>query len=167
MAFWKKCSNCKTELKFKEPYQACSVSTCNHSRSGLQFCSVSCWSAHLPIYRHKEAWAVEKIAPSQAEWEASEKDAIPSTAPTSAPAQRKIISPSTLHSKTSSQAEIEKEVLVVVSKLKGYIAQKSEMSTSADVIEKLSDHLRAVCDKAISNAQSSGRKTVMARDFLL
>jgi len=165
MSYWKKCSNCKTELKFGEPYQACSVSTCNHSRSGLQFCSTSCWSAHLPIYRHKEAWAIEKIAPTEAEWNKEQGGSV------SAP-QRRIIVPSlggTSHGAQGAQGtkQVEKEILIVVSKLKGYIAATSEMSTSADVMEKLSDHLRELCDKAVKNAKNGGRKTVMARDFLV
>lgn len=157
--FWKKCSNCKTELKFAEPYQACSVSTCNHSRSGLQFCSVSCWSAHVPIYRHKDAWAIEKTAPSEADWNKENSDA--------PAAPRRIIASSTASSSTSLTSKVvEKEILVVVSKLKAYISATSDMNTSADVMEKLSDLLRKECDAAIKNARTSGRKTVMARDFL-
>ncbi len=158
MAFWKKCSNCKTELAFGQPYQACSVSTCNHFRSGLQFCSVSCWSAHLPIYRHREAWAIEKTAPTEAQWK-KEVEANPEVA-----APRRIIASST-PSASVQKVVVEKEILVVVSKLKSYISQSSEMNTSADVMEKLSDQLRELCDKAIQNARNSGRKTVMARDF--
>jgi hypothetical protein len=39
------------------------------------------------------------------------------------------------------------------------------MSTSDDVMELLSDELRASCNQAIDSARRSGRKTVMARDF--
>lgn len=159
MSYWKKCSNCKKELKFGQVYQACSINSCNHSRSGLQFCTVSCWSAHVPIYRHKEAWAIEKKAPSEAEWLKIQSDNSPSM---SSP-QRRIIGSNI--SERPTQTKIEKEILVVVSKLKGYISNTSEMNTSADVMEKLSDHLRELCDRAIKNAQNSGRKTVMARDF--
>jgi histone H3/H4 len=159
MSYWKKCSNCKKELKFEQIYQACSISSCNHSRSGLQFCTVSCWSAHVPIYRHKDAWAIEKKAPSEVEWSKIQSENSLSIASP----QRKIVGSSV--SEKSAQTNIEKEILVVVSKLKGYISSASEMNTSADVMEKLSDHLRELCDKAIKNAQSSGRKTVMGRDF--
>ncbi|MFH1263941.1 MAG: hypothetical protein V1495_10935 [Pseudomonadota bacterium] len=61
--------------------------------------------------------------------------------------------------------EEKKEVLVVASKLKGYIKNKSQMNTSGAVIEALSDRLRMLCDQAIAKAQSEGRKTVMDRDF--
>jgi histone H3/H4 len=59
-----------------------------------------------------------------------------------------------------------KEALVVASKLKNYIREQSGMNTSAAVIDKLSDLVRELCNKAIENAKSDGRKTVMDRDFL-
>lgn len=163
MSFWKKCSNCKTGLKFGEPYQVCSIASCNHPRSGLQFCTTSCWSAHVPIYRHKDAWAIEKVAPTEAEW--ARQSAASDESPIATP-QRRIIVPSVAGTATASSQQVEKEVLVVVSKLKSYISQSADMNTSADVIEKLSDLLRRACDSAVKNARTAGRKTVMARDFL-
>ncbi len=59
----------------------------------------------------------------------------------------------------------EKEVLVVVSKIKNYIREKSQMNTSATVADVLSDKIRAMCDQAVENAKNDGRKTVMDRDF--
>lgn len=59
----------------------------------------------------------------------------------------------------------EKEVLVVISKLKGYIKTKSEMNTAGSVPEVLSEIVRTLCDQAIERAKSDGRKTVMERDF--
>jgi histone H3/H4 len=56
------------------------------------------------------------------------------------------------------------EVLVVVSKLKGYIREKSDMNTSGSVADVLSERLRSLCDRAIENARKDGRKTVMDRD---
>lgn len=58
-----------------------------------------------------------------------------------------------------------KEVLIVVSKLKSYIRETSEMNTSESVIELLSDKVRELCDEAVANARADGRKTVMDRDF--
>ncbi len=58
-----------------------------------------------------------------------------------------------------------KESLIVASKLKGYIREKSGMNTSSAVIDAVSDKLRALCDTAIENAKKDGRKTVMDRDF--
>ena len=57
------------------------------------------------------------------------------------------------------------EVLVVASKLKEYIRKKSGMNTSATVLDALSAKLRMLCDQAIENAKTDGRKTVMDRDF--
>ncbi len=58
-----------------------------------------------------------------------------------------------------------KEVLVVASKLKAYIREKSGMNTSSAVIDAISDKVRMLCDQAIDNARRDGRKTVMDRDF--
>ena len=57
------------------------------------------------------------------------------------------------------------EVLVVASKVKGYIKAQGEMKTSASVLEALSDKIRAMCDGAIESARQDGRKTVLDRDF--
>ncbi len=57
------------------------------------------------------------------------------------------------------------DILVVASKLKSYIKEKSGMSTSANVMPRLSEEIRRLCDQAIENAQRDGRKTVMDRDF--
>jgi histone H3/H4 len=59
----------------------------------------------------------------------------------------------------------QKEVLVVVSKLKNYIRDASGMNTSGAVAEVLSDIVRKLCDEAIERAKNDGRKTVMDRDF--
>lgn len=59
----------------------------------------------------------------------------------------------------------EGEVLVVASKLKNYIRDKSGMNTSAAVMQALSGKIRQLCDQAIENAKREGRKTVMDRDF--
>ena len=57
------------------------------------------------------------------------------------------------------------EVLVVASKIKNYIRGKSGMNTSAAVMEALSARIRGLCDQAVENAKSDGRKMVMDRDF--
>ena len=54
---------------------------------------------------------------------------------------------------------------MVASKLKSYIRDKSGMNTSASVLTALSDRSRGLCDEAIENARSDGRKTVKDRDF--
>lgn len=62
-------------------------------------------------------------------------------------------------------SEEQDEVLVVVSKLKNYIRAASGMNTSGSVGPALSQMIRKVCDKAIENARTDGRKTVMDRDI--
>ncbi len=57
------------------------------------------------------------------------------------------------------------EVLVVASKIKKMIKEKSGMSTSGSVMEALTKVVEAECEKAIEKAQSDKRKTVMDRDF--
>jgi len=61
------CSSCRKPIPYLSAYYACSVSTCNRKRTGLYFCSVACWDAHLPEARHREAWAEERRAPSREE----------------------------------------------------------------------------------------------------
>lgn len=63
------------------------------------------------------------------------------------------------------QAGSGEEVLVVASKIKNYIREKSGMNTSAAVMPVLSSKVRALCDQAVENAKKEGRKTVMDRDF--
>ena len=57
------------------------------------------------------------------------------------------------------------ETLIVASKLKKYIRDKAGMNTSAGVMDVLSEKLRVICDQAIDNARSDGRKTVKDRDI--
>lgn len=59
---------------------------------------------------------------------------------------------------------VSNEVLVVVSKLKKYIKEKSGMNTAGNVAEVISDRVRTLCDQAIDAARSDGRKTIKDRD---
>ncbi|MCG8416561.1 MAG: hypothetical protein MJE77_01305 [Proteobacteria bacterium] len=68
-SYWQRCSSCKKEIGFTTAYQVCSVSTCNRKRTGMVFCSVGCWEMHLPMMRHREAYAVEKRSPDRATWQ--------------------------------------------------------------------------------------------------
>src|SRR5262245_31713063 len=68
------CSSCKKPLAFDARYYRCSVSTCNRPRTELTFCSVTCFDAHVPVVRHRDAWAEEATAPSRAEWEAEQAE---------------------------------------------------------------------------------------------
>jgi len=57
------------------------------------------------------------------------------------------------------------DTLVVVSKVKNYIKNKAQMNTSASASDALTKIVQEACDRAIENARSDGRKTVMDRDF--
>lgn len=163
--FWRKCSSCKKEIGFKTKYYECSVSTCTGLRTGYVFCSVACWEVHLPGARHRDAGAVEKLSPATAEnVETNASVASASTAP------RRIIvgaggSNSAAPAVSKNSSPMAQEVLVVVSKMKQYIRDISEMNTADEVSRILSDKIRLECEKAITNARAEGRKTVLARDF--
>ena len=61
-------------------------------------------------------------------------------------------------------AAFERDVMIVVSKMKKYIKDRSGMNTSDAVAEVLSDHVRALCDDSIRAAATDGRRTVLDRD---
>jgi len=161
---WKVCSTCRKPLEFGQAYYACSVSTCNRKRTGLFFCSLGCFDAHLPEARHRDAWAEQNRAPARDEWEKQQAAEAAAEAASTAAEQpspeprRRIVG-------QAEDAELPRDVLVVVSKLKAYVRARSGMNTSDGVVGILSDHLRRLCDEAIRAAARDGRKTVMERDF--
>ena len=115
----------------------------------------------MPQARHRDAWAVEKKAPTWAQFQAeaqSESHFAKEGTPTGG--VRRMI-PSTPAPTTNMAAE----VLVVVSKMKQYVKERADMNTSGDVADILSDLIRRSCDEAIDRARAEGRKTLMARDF--
>jgi histone H3/H4 len=59
------------------------------------------------------------------------------------------------------------DILVVTSKVKKFIKEKSEMNTSAETIDVLSKAIEKLCAKGIESAKADGRKTVMARDIII
>ena len=170
---WLHCNICKKDIGFGASYFVCSVSTCNRKRTGLIFCSLPCFQAHLPTARHRDAWAEQEQAPSRAEWQASQSTGDPAehaspknAAP--APAHRAVVPPAagpapTAASRPDPDAAL--EVLVVVSKLKKYVRDWSGMNTSDTAVSVLSDHLRELCREATRQAGLDGRRTVLDRDF--
>ena len=156
---WRRCNACKQPIEFGATYYVCSVSTCNRKRTGMVFCSVSCWEVHLPIANHREAWALDKVAPSAAEAAAQAAGEKPARAAT----RRRIARPGP-ESKASA-SDVPLEVLIVASRLKDYIRAKSGMKTSERVLEPLSRIVRQACDRAIRNAERDGRTTVLDRDM--
>ena len=154
---WKRCSTCKTPIPFGGAHYACSVSTCNRRAALFAFCSVACWDAHVPVMRHRDAWANEATAPTAAEWAREQQAHEP---------RRIVVGGATAADPATRRHDsAPRDVLIVVSKLKQYIRATSDMNTADDVIAVLSDRVRALCDDAITHARTAGRKTVMARDF--
>jgi hypothetical protein len=58
----------------------------------------------------------------------------------------------------------DRDILVVMSKLKKYIKDRSGMNCSDAVADVLSEHVRALCDESIRAAGRDERKTVLDRD---
>src|SRR6476661_3163436 len=67
--YWRKCTTCKKLIGFNQKYWICSVSTCNRQRTGLVFCDLKCFDAHVPVLNHRDAGAFEKKAPSRQQFE--------------------------------------------------------------------------------------------------
>lgn len=165
---WRHCSTCKRPIAFGSEYYRCNVSTCNRKRTGLYFCSVACWDAHVPEARHRDAWAEQVTAPTEREWEAErEREAKQAVARAEAHEAAKTAAnrPTREDRAMSDPTEIPKDILVVVSKLKKYVRARSGMNTSDAVVDVLSERLRRLCDQAIDSARRDGRKTVLDRDF--
>jgi hypothetical protein len=166
---WKRCGVCKRDLGFEADFYECSVSTCTTGRNHPVFCSVTCWEQHVPVMRHRDAWAEQKRSPSRDLWE--QEQALFSAAvhaPTAAPgpAPRRIVVAGPASSfPAPAQGPAGDETLVVASKLKAWIKARAGMNTSESVLEELSDIVREHVLRAIDNARADGRKTVMDRDF--
>ena len=164
---WKRCGVCKRDLGFDAEFYECSVSTCTSGRNHPVFCSVACWDQHVPVMRHRDAWAEHKRSPTRAQWEAVQA-APDSNRPVGASA---VAAPATprrivVDGRTAAPAaEIDDDILVVASRLKAYIRARSGMNTSESVLEELSQIIRGHADRAIEHARLEGRKTVMDRDF--
>jgi histone H3/H4 len=90
---------------------------------------------------HREAWCIEKKAPTSA---SDVSDASKGS---------------------SSGTSGSNEILVVVSKLKDYVKEESGLSVANDALDAISHLLRRECDDAIQKADKDGRKTVKGRDF--
>jgi len=177
---WLKCSACRNDIPFAAVHWVCSVSTCNRNRTRLVFCTVACWDSHVAMLRHRDAWAVEARAPNKDAWAreqaaeaaaaaAAPKPATPAGPTTTIPPQRRVVgdaSPSTAAAAEGVQFSdvTDRDILIVVSKMKKYIKDRSGFNCSDAVAEMLSDHVRAVCDESIRAAARDERKTVLDRD---
>lgn len=86
------------------------------------------------------------------------------TAPAAVPARRIVGEPPPAPAGVELHDVADRDILIVVSKLKKYIKDRSGMNCSDAVAEALSDHVRALCDEAIRAAGRDERKTVLDRD---
>jgi hypothetical protein len=169
--FWRRCATCKRGIDFGTAYKICSVSTCNRKGSSLVFCSIQCWDSHVPLMRHREAWAEEQRSPTREEWGAQAVAAArpaasaPRPAPETGAALEEPAEDPDGEDGAVPEGEVPREILIVASKLKKYVRARSGMNTSDSVMEVLSARVRSLCDDAIVRAQEDGRKTVMDRDF--
>lgn len=149
---WRKCSICKKSINYGQKYQKCSVSTCKKS----VYCSVDCWEVHVPVLGHKSPWAEEERAPLKGQEEERQ-------------ARRILVTPKKVDESTDipnlNSNDLPKDILIVISKLKAYVKARSDMNTSGDVGDALSEIVRKHVDGAIREARMDGRKTVMGRDF--
>ncbi len=151
---WRQCSRCKSPIPCGSTYLVCSVSTCNRARTGLVFCKLECWDAHVPIAGHRDAHAEELTAPATPDAAAERPKAARKQG-------KRRIAPV-----KQRDPSLPKDVLVVAKALKEYIRAASDLRTSDAVMEVLSEKLRDMCDRAIDRAKDDGRKTVLDRDFL-
>ena len=181
---WRRCSACKNPILHRATYWVCSVSTCNRKRTGMAFCTVSCWEVHLPIANHRESWAVEEKAPGTGSFiedtnresaratrgSVSRRAPKPRPKPDVVPVSRSAGSheasrpaPQSPPAEREAHA-VEQELLVIVSRMKEYIRWKSGFNTSDRVAGPLSDIVRKACNEAIQAAERDERKTVLDRD---
>jgi hypothetical protein len=161
-ASWKRCSVCKRDLGFGAEFYECSVSTCTSGPRHPVFCSMTCWEQHVPVMRHRDAWAEQKRSPSRAEWEAAQSAAGDTVG---APPRRIVVASASTPAMVPAAAALPQDVLVVASKLKAYVRARSGMNTSDSVMDALSQIIRREVDRAIEHARTEGRRTVMDRDF--
>ncbi|TAK09769.1 MAG: hypothetical protein EPO39_01630 [Candidatus Manganitrophaceae bacterium] len=57
------------------------------------------------------------------------------------------------------------DILVVSSKIKKFVREKSEFNTSAEFLTALSQRVEKLCMDAIEKARADKRKTVKERDL--
>jgi len=152
---WRRCSTCKKDVNHSTKYQICSVSTCRK----WVFCSVDCWDTHNSVMSHRSGWAEEHTSPD------NQPDDLRDGPNVRDKPRRRIVAKSNSSSGVIPKGDFPRDVLVVASKLKAYVKAKHDMNTSGNVLERLSDIMRVVCDDAVEQARIEGRKTLMDRDF--
>jgi hypothetical protein len=125
---------------------------------------------------------VEAKAPTKEAWDKelaeNPPEPAPAPKPAAAPAVRRVVaegpssspaSPSPSSGASPSGAihlaeVVDRDILIVVSKMKKYIKDRSGMNCSDAVADILSEHVRVICDESIRAAARDERKTVLDRD---
>jgi histone H3/H4 len=126
------------------------------------------------MLRHRDAWAVDAKAPSKDAWErelaANPPDPEPAPKPAVAPAVRRVVGDASPATAAAVEGHVrladvtDRDMLIVVSKMKKYIKDRAGMNCGDAVAEVMSEHVRAICDEAIRAAGRDERKTVLDRD---
>lgn len=140
---WRTCGVCKKSIALGALYQKCSISSCRK----VAFCSVDCWDIHQGVMGHKSSYAEEERAPMSLDEQKPRRRIVQSAQP------------------KRSNHSAPKETLIVVSKMKNFVKESTDMNTSGDVADVLSDYVRELIIQASDNARAEGRKTLMGRDF--
>lgn len=169
MDVWKKCNTCKKEILLRSQYYRCSVSTCRSKHTGFVFCSVSCWDAHIGFYNHRNAYAEEEMAPASLETALSQEPA--ALLPEQSSKKEDVVTEENDNKKTivfrapTTADQVEVETLVVVSKVKKLVQERSGMNSSQCFVDALTRKVVEQTLKGIERAKVAGRKTVMGRDL--
>ena len=113
-----------------------------------------CFDAHVPVLRHRDAWAEEKRAPTRAAFEAEQN-----ARQKEDEERQHAASARNLGNKEPPMSnEATNEVLIVVSKVKNYIKARAGMNTADAVSEAISDLVRKACDDAIARAKTTAAR---------
>lgn len=162
--FWRRCSNCKSEIALGARYWICSVTTCHRVRAPIQFCKPDCWAVHNEIENHRDGWAVEKAAPTTGDAAAPAAAPAPRAAVSSAPAPRAAAVSSPTRPAPGPPGGDGGDILVVASRFKEFLAEVHGVRCSDDVFDPLSEHLRRLARESLDAARRAGRKTLLDRD---
>jgi len=138
------------------------------SPAGPPVAAVPRFAATAPVVRHAAAATPDRPPAARP---ASATPPAPAAPPASAAPLRRNVgesapapAPAAGGAPVALQDVVDRDMMIVVSKLKKYIKDRSGMNCSDAVADVLSDHVRALCDESIRAAGRDERKTVLDRD---
>jgi hypothetical protein len=122
-----------------------------------------------PVVRHAAAATPDRPPPAPPAAAAPPPASAPPPPPAAAAPPRRIVgepapAPVPAGPGPALHDVVDRDMMIVVSKLKKYIKDRSGMNCSDAVADVLSDHVRALCDESIRAAGRDERKTVLDRD---